>query len=281
MRIDRRAFLGFVSASPFAFGLDELLAGTTPQEIPRWWNSALNRMKELDRPGLVFVGPTEDQALETLGFALRDLLESGDPRAREIFCASVVVCLHPSLAAPCLPEAAEPGRVVILDPKGQVVEKAVIPLGALANPGAFEEFISPLLYGEGDARLAAAAERVRSKLTAEEKAALSDLSSDVNIPTRERAARLLARRTDFLMPLLVFERRKGGDSERSIRTRSLIEAQFAASEEKSPGPRLPFGAKYKPGHGCASDEEDGSSIQCGMSRLEGKGQRFLKFLNPD
>ena len=81
------------------------------------------------------------------------------------------------------------------------------------------------------------------------------------------------------MPLLIFERRTSKDSERRGRARQIIDARFEAADEKSPGPRLPFGTRFEAGYGgCGADMEEGVSIQCGMGRLEGKGERFLRFL---
>lgn len=278
MKIDRRAFLQFASTSPLVFGLSELFARTQSQDPPSWWKNALDRMKLLDRPGLVFVAPVGENDRDNFGWALRDLLESGDSRAREIFCASVVVCLHPNVAARCLPEGAVPGRILVLDPVGRVVDKSELRMKELRNPEAFEQAFSKLLHGEGDAHLALSARVVRAKLTDAERRALADLSAD-DLARRESATAELAKRAEMLMPLLVFERRSSKDPERQARLRQIIDARFDASDEITPGPKLPFGSRFEPGlGGCGAEQEDGVSIQCGMGRLEGKGQRFLRFL---
>jgi hypothetical protein len=82
---------------------------------------------------------------------------------------------------------------------------------------------------------------------------------------------------EALMPLLIFERGNSTTPERSARLHRLIDTYFDKCEEKSPGPRLPFGARIAPGMGCGVERED-VSVQCGMARLEGKGQRLLLLL---
>ncbi len=278
MKIDRRAFLQFASTSPLVFGLGDLFARTQAQDPPSWWKDALDRMKLLGRPGLIFVAPVGENDCEDFGWALRDLLESGDSRAREIFCASVVACLHSNVAASCLPEDAVPGRILVLNPDGRVVDKSELHMKELRDPEAFEQTFSKLLHGEGDARLVSSARGVRAKLTDAERKALADLSAD-DVGRREGATAELAKRAEMLMPLFVFERRGSKDPERQARLRQIIDARFDAADESAPGPRLPFGSRFEPGRGgCGAELEEGVSIQCGMGRLEGKGQRFLRFL---
>jgi hypothetical protein len=278
MRIDRRDFLGFAATGPLIFGLCDLFAQDQDQDAPPWWKSALQRMKETGRPGLVFIAPESSDRRTELGWAIRDLLESGDSRAQEVFCASVVVCLRSEMAAACLPGDAAPNRMVVLDPAGKVVENAEITGDELKNPEAFEERMSKFLHGEGEARLALAAEQIRTRLTMGEKLALAGLSSEL-VEERDRNARELAKSAEALMPLLIFERRCSKNPERAGLLRQIIDARFGAADELSPGPRLPFGAKFTPFFGgCGAESGDGVSIQCGMARMEGKGQRFLEFL---
>jgi hypothetical protein len=258
--------------------LGELFPQASPcQEVPAWWKAALKRMKELGRPGLVFIAPENEADLEKLGRSIRDLLESGDSRAQEIFCYAVVVCLRINIARVCLPDDAAPGRVLVLDESGRVIEKAEPPGSALEKPEAFEERFSSLIHGEGERRLSASADRLRPKLTDTEKAAFTDLSADA-VAARDSATATLAGNSEMLMSLIVRERRATKEAERAARLRQIVDARFKAADEKTPGPRLPFGTWFDPGTGCGIELEDGVSIQCGMARLEGKGQRFLRFL---
>jgi len=278
MQINRRAFLRVASTSPLVFGLGELFAQESPrQEAPSWWKGALSRMKELGRPGLVFIAPAEAGAREALAKAILDLLESEDSRAREIFCSAVVACFRPDVARACFADDAAPGRVLVLDPAGRVVGKYDLRLDELRDPLAFEGHFSKRLYGEGDARLSGPAELLRAKLTDEEKSAFAELTAE-DLAARERASGALTKRSETLMPLLVLERRSSKDPERAARIRRIIDARFGAADEKTPGPRLPFGTWIEPGYGGCSAQEDGVAVQCGMGRLEGKGQRFLRFL---
>lgn len=65
MRFDRRSFLAFTSTGPLVFGLGDLLAHAgQSQAIPSWWESALKRMKSVDQPGLVFIAPSEVEAVQ-------------------------------------------------------------------------------------------------------------------------------------------------------------------------------------------------------------------------
>jgi hypothetical protein len=268
MTLDRRAFLQFASASPLVFGLDSLFAATQSPEPPDWWKTALNRMKDLGRPGLVFIAPEAEAGSVALGTAIRDLLESEDSRAREMFCGAVVVCLSHSIAEACLPKDGDSHRVLLLDPSGRVIERADLVLVELKDPGAFEERFSKLLYG--GSRLSESADRLRATLTDEEKAAFAKLTAE--------SASTLAKNAEALMPLLIFERRTSKDPERAARLRKIIDSRFESADEKTPGPRLPFGAYYEtPRGGCAAEDDNGA-IQCGMAKLEGKGRRFLRFL---
>lgn len=278
MSFDRRAFLKFASASPFVLGLGDLWA-RAPQspEPPAWWLGALDHMKYVGRPGLVFVVPEEEDKRDAFADSMRDLLESGDSRAHEIFCSAVVICLRPDVARACLRGDAEPGRTLVLDVKGRIIEKCDRSQGALRNPEIFEERFSKLIHGDGNARLAAATERLRARLTDGEKAALADLDAEL-LETRERATRTLTKNAETLLPLLILERRTEKDPERAARLRQIVDERFKAADEKLPGPRLPFGSYFRPGGGCGAEREEGVSIQCGMAQLTGKGQRFLRFL---
>jgi len=274
MKLPRREFLRLASASPFVFGLNELLGQT--QEPPAWWKEALARMKDRAQPGLVFISEEFAEERKKLGWAIRDLLENDDARAREIFCASVVVCLRPEIARACLGAAAAPGRVLVLDPSGHLLEKFDLRLEDLKDPSIFEERFSKRLYGEGEVRLAAAANRIRSTLLPEEKKAFEDLSAE-SVADRDRASAILLGAFNTLAWLVLYERRKAADGEKDARIRRIIDAHFEAADEKTPGPRLPFGARFEAAVTCAPEEE-GVPSQCGMGRLEGKGQRFLEFL---
>ena len=274
MRLARRDFLRFATGTPFVFGLTDLLAQS--QEPPAWWKEALARMKDRARPGLVFIAEESAEERKKLGWAIRDLLESEDGRAREIFCGSVVVCLRPGIARACLGDAAAPGRGIVLDPSGRVLEKFDLRLEDLKDPAVFEERFSKRLYGEGEARLAAAADRIRSTLRPEDKKAFEDLNAE-SAADRDRASATLLGGFNALSSLILHERRKAADGDLAARLRRIIDAHFEAADEKTPGPRLPFGAKFEAGCSCAAEEE-GVPSQCGMGRLEGKGQRFLEFL---
>jgi len=278
MKVDRRTFLGFAATGPLIFGLNELFGQVQVQEPPPWWKGALKRMKETGRPGLVFVAPASADRITELGWAIRDLLESGDSRAQEIFCSAVVICLRPDVARVCLPGDAAPNVILVLDSSGKVVERAESCGVGLENPKSFEERFSLLLHGEGDARLAESADKVRASLTDAEKRALADLAAET-VEARDRAARELAKNSEALMPLIVYERRHSKDQQRAAVLQRLVDSRFEAADETAPGPRLPFGARYEAGHGCGAELEEGVPTQCGMARLEGKGQRFLKFLD--
>ena len=274
MKLARRDFLRFASASPLVFGLNDLWAQS--QESPAWWKEALARMKERAMPGLVFISETSKEEREKLGWAIRDLLESGDARARDIFCGSIVVCLRPEIARACLGDAAAPGRGLVLDPSGRVLEKFDLRLEDLKDPAVFEEQFLKRLYGEGEIRLAAAADRIRSTLRPEDKKAFDELSAESAVD-RDRATATLLKAFNSLSSLILVERRKATDGERAARFRRIIDDYFEAADETSPGPRLPFGAKFRVPLTCAPEEE-GVPSQCGMGRLDGKGQRFLEFL---
>lgn len=270
--IDRRTFLQL----PIVFGLGDLFLPAA-QDPPAWWKDALDRMKKLDRPGLVLVMPETEEARDAYARAVLDLLESEDSRAREIFCAAVFIFLRREPAIACLGADASEGRVLALDSDGRVTGKVDRMLDDLKEAGAFHDRASKLLYGDADARLAPAAERVRAKLTPGEMAALGELTAE-EPARRDAATAVLARNSDALMPLLVQERRRSKDPERAARLRRVIDGRFEAADEKTPGPRLPFGARIDPGWSCAPGEEEGVAIQCGQAKLEGKGQRFLRFL---
>jgi hypothetical protein len=274
LSFDRRAFLKFASASPFVPGLTDLWAQS--QDAPAWWQGALDHMKYRGRPGLVFVVPEEEDKRDAFADSMRDLLESGDSRAQEIFCSAVVICLHPEVARVCLRDEAEPGRTLVLDVKGCVIEKCDRSQGALRNPEVFEERFSKLIHGDGNARLAAEAVRLRARLSNGEKAALAELNAE-SLEVRERATRTLMKNAETLLPLLIFERRVEKDPERAARLRQIVDQRFKAADEKLPSPRLPFGSYFQPGGGCGAEEE-GVTIQCGMAQLTGKGTRFLRFL---
>ncbi|HTF57031.1 MAG TPA: hypothetical protein VK661_07335 [Planctomycetota bacterium] len=278
MSLARRDFLRIAAGSPFVFGLADLLGQEAPRRRagPAWWEEALRRMKEGDRPALVFVAPATDEGSAPMARALMDLLESGDSRAQEIFCSAVTICLGPEAARACLPESSTPGKVLILDSAGLVLSSTDLKLETLKDPASFFEAFDKPLHGEGRARLAKRAEAVRGKLKADEKSALESLEAE-ELKEREKATVVLLMNAEALMPLLVFERGNSATVERAARLRSLIDTYFAKCQEKTPGPRLPFGTRIAPGHGCGVERED-VSVQCGMAQLEGKGQRLLLLL---
>src|SRR5437016_2350092 len=57
MKLDRRAFLIQSAATPFIFGLRELIAQEPASGAPEWFQKALQRMKETGRTGVVIVAP--------------------------------------------------------------------------------------------------------------------------------------------------------------------------------------------------------------------------------
>lgn len=233
-------------------------------------------MKDGERPGLVFLAPATDEWPVPMAKALLDLLESGDSRAHEIFCSAIVTCLGPEVASACLPESATPGKVLVLESTGRVQSTVDLKLENLKEPAVFFETFDKLLHGADRARLSTRAEAVRGKLTDEEKKAFETLEAD-DLPVREKASAVLLKNAEALMPLLVFERGTSATPDRAARLRSLIDTYFNRCEEKTPGPRLPFGTRIAPGMDCGVDRDD-VAVQCGMARLEGKGQRLLILL---
>jgi len=278
MSLYRRDFLQVFAGAPLVFGLRDLLTLESSRRAgPTWWEDALNRMKTSASPALVFVAPTPDERRESLAKSLMNLLESGDSRAHEIFCSAVVICLGPEMAKVCLPDSSDPGKVLVLEPSGKVLSTTDLSIEALKNPTVFAETFAALLHGEGNALLSKRADAVQSKMTEEEKRAVATIDAE-GIDAREKASTTLAKNADALMPLLVLERRKSTTPERAARMKALIEEYFQKCPEKIPGPRLPFGTRIDPGWGCGAEFNEGASIQCGMARLEGKGERFLRFL---
>ena len=110
----------------------------------------------------------------------------------------------------------------------------------------------------------------------EDKKAFEELTAE-NAADRDRATATLLAAFNSLSSLILFERRRSADGERAARLRRIIDSKFEAADEKTPGPRLPFGTKFEAAWTCAPEEE-GVPSQCGMGRLEGKGERFLEFL---
>jgi hypothetical protein len=279
MTLGRRAFLTLASTSPLVFGLADLHARAQKGEAPEWWKRALDRMKELQRPWLVFIMPVTEELRDQVAQHLLDLLEDESPEIAEVFCSTVVACLRPAVADACLKNDAVPGRVLALDPSGRVVGKCELEFDDLREPEDFEARYMRLVHGEKRNRFEGIAEGIRAKLTDEERKAF-DLLDAEELAVRERATEVLARRAEVLMPLLVFERRRALQPEKEARLRRIIHERFKAADEKKPGPRLPFGTRIVAGGGCGADEGRGA-IQCGMAQQEGKGQRFLRFLNHD
>src|SRR5450631_3731643 len=117
-RIDRRAFLGSLAATPLVYGLPSVFGQETTDKTP-WLAEALKRMAETGRWGVVLV-PFENPALRSAQasalYALTEL-DDEDYETHDLFCHAVFITLPAAVAKAKFPKADGANRI-LLDPAG-------------------------------------------------------------------------------------------------------------------------------------------------------------------
>lgn len=270
--MDRRRFLSLASGAPLVWGLDRLLA-REPSRAPDWLGAARRRMADTGRPGVILAVPERRPDRFQMGSALHELLKDPDEGVHEIFSGAVFVCLDSELAVSAGFGHFEEGNRVLVSPGGDRVLADDYDLDLLEDPPSFVESFGPFLHGEDGSRLREFAGAVRARASAGALAAIDVLESD-SVEERERAACVLARHLDSILPLVLQLRRTAAGQETRSRMATLVEQYWARHDASEPGSRLPFGCT-RPREPLAAQRGCGA---CGIAIVTGPTRKFLGFL---
>ncbi len=292
--MNRREFL---AAAPMVFGLRELLAPLAAAACgrqdnvkpPAWFTSALARMKQTSRPGLILVAPADEKERRNFGEQLYALVESKDADVREVLLEAVVVCLTPQLAArlvpPAVREAAADGRVeggegtrVMLDSDGKRLAADSPGASAFEKPADFVASCRSLLHGPKGERLKDVVACVQKALPARDREEIAAAleAADVEERAGDDSLATLKTRADAIVPWLVQARLTAVFDAGRRRLRSVIEGVV-------PQGALPFGVsvpRFRSGCGGISecDEERDVAVKCGMAAAPEHSRKFVKIL---
>lgn len=236
------------------------LCGCSKVDAPKWLEAALKRLREEDRPGLLFRLPADKDARCALGHAITHwLLNSADPDIHEVLSEAALLCLDTAALDDRFRGARRSDTLLLVDGDGYAID------GLAFDPGdQWQNFVPAaraLLHGPGGRRLAERADRARKRASKEALALLSKPELDVE-------ARLL--------PLVVQERLAAAEPRKSS-LRTAVEARWTSA--------MPYGVEttlqMKGGCGACGCEEAppvNLRVACGMAIMVKNARYFVKFL---
>lgn len=236
--------------------------GCSKVEVPKWLEAALKRMREEDRPGLLFRLPADKDARCALGHGItHGLLNSADPDIHEVLSEAALLCLDTAAVDDRFRGARRSDTLLLVDGDGYAVDGMVFEAGEQWQN--FLPAARALLHGPGGRRLSERAERARKRAS---KDALALLSK----PELDPEARLL--------PLVVQERLSAAEP-RKTALRAAVEARWTSSST------MPYGVEttlqMKGGCGACGCEEApprNLMVACGMAIMVKNARHFVKFL---
>ena len=266
--ITRRTFLGQAAATPLIFGMGCLTSRSSTSK-PDWFETALRRMMETGRCGVVIVVPEGEKDREFLAEALTGRLEDPDPETRRIFCEAVFVCLTRELCDEALRGAEDR---FLLDPEGRRLAADTMSLTTCSSQRLFVDSFRAFIRGKGNSRLRERAEALGDRITPEIRDALAHLDDD-SIDARETAAERLVAAADAILPYLVW---RG-----TIETREDLRARYLGIVDRHidhlPERRLPYGCTWPSDSGYVAPRCS-AVARCGLAAMVEPSRRFLTFL---
>jgi hypothetical protein len=215
--------------------------------IPNWYQDALAKMTATRRHAIVLVLPDDTAERAHLADAWLPLLESMDIDVVELLAEGLFIHVTPAIAKDTVRRPNEPANRFVLNPDGKVIAADVCNLAAFLAKDRFVRQSRRLLRGEGNVRLKAEAEKLRSNLTPAELT-----------PLETHDASALSAQVDRIMPLLSWMRLSG-----KTWVGQLIEGGRVAA---------PVGMELK---GQWTD----FCPACGRGRTGPEARRFLTFLS--
>lgn len=266
MKLDRRTFLAAAGSAPVVYGLREIFGTSGDAD---WFGTALRRMKETRRYGIVLIVPREGRERQEVGTRLLSLLESPDGGAHALFCEAVFICLTPELAAGRVRSAFEKQNRILLDPHGRRVEADTIDLPVF-QPRTFAASFEAFLHGRDGARLAGHARAIERTLPDDVRRALARLD-DASVDVRSEASSVVYRHAEAMIPTLVHLGKSGRNEEYRSRCRGIIQEVFRGSDAGRFGPRLPYGT-------VRAEIRVDSCPACGRVRASHRSRKLLRFL---
>lgn len=266
---NRRTFLGQAAAVPLVFGLAD------PQESkdaePRWYPTALARMKETGRWGLgIVLQPDLAPFVWGQGLWALTAFPDEDVDAHEIFCESVVMILTPEFVRKRFSLDGKVHRI-LLSPDGKRIASGEMDPTLVRNSDRFADSFREFLHGPRNERLIERAKAIDAGLPEELKQAAQKLDSE-SIDERMPAAAALARKAETLTPYLAWLEHVCDGARRRRAARNLLSSYFASLQPDAPGSKLPFG--------CTGPHHYDPCPSCGMGRRPPRSSMMLKFLVP-
>lgn len=266
---NRRTFLAQAAAVPLVFGLAE------PQESkdaePRWFPTALARMKETGRWGLgIVLQPDLHQFFWGQGLWALTAFPDEDVDAHEIFCESVVMILTPEFLRKRFSLEGKIHRV-LLSPEGKPIASDEVDPMLVRDSTRFADSFREFLHGPKNERLIERAKAIEASLSDEVKRAAQKLDSE-SVDERTAAAVTLARKAETLTPYLAWMEHVGEGARQRRAARNLLSSYFASLQTDAPGSKLPFG--------CTGPHHFDPCRSCGMGQRSPRSSMMLRFLVP-
>jgi hypothetical protein len=293
MDTSRREFFGQASVLSLIIGFPRLVPARDKGPAEDWLAKAVERMKAESKPGVVLRVPEKPEARRELALRLVKLLDSTEPRVRQVFCEAVFVCLVPDDIKAAIADSKPAETVVLIDADRRRIEGAEMATADFADADAFRSKMFRLLHGEDNRRLEA---RAKAQSSPEALAALVKLGSEVP-EERDRASAVLRKDCAVLVPAMILHYRKTEDLETRTRIDLILKEHYAAFSDQESGPRLPYGMACQvpvPHGGCGApfhwDWEDERNCTpkpaglpppaCGMAAIpQAPARKFIKFLS--
>jgi hypothetical protein len=266
---NRRTFLGQAAAVPLIFGLAE------PQDSkdaePKWFATALARMKETGRWGLgIVLEPDLQQFIWGQGLWALTAFPDEDVDAHEIFCESVVMILTPEFVRKRFSLEGKVHRV-LLSPDGKWIASGEVEPMLVRDSAGFAESFREFLHGARNERLIQRAKAFEAGFSGEVKRAVDDLGSE-SVEERTAAAATLARRVEAMTPYLAWLEHVADGARRRRAARNLLSSYFASLQADAAGSKLPYG--------CTGPHHYDPCPSCGMGRRPPRSSMMLRFLVP-
>jgi len=266
---NRRTFLGQAAAIPLVFGLAE------PQDSkdaePKWFATALTRMKETGRWGLgIVLQPDLNPFFWGQGLWALTAFPDEDVDAHEIFCESVVMILTPEFVRKKFSLEGKVHRI-LLSPDGKQIASGELEPMLVRDSAGFADSFREFLHGSKNERLIERAKAIEASLSDEVKRAAQKLDSE-SVEERTSAAAALARKAEMLTPYLAWLEHVGEGARRRRGARNLMSSYFASLQIDAAGSKLPFG--------CTGPHHFDPCPSCGMGRRPPRSAMMLRFLVP-
>ena len=269
--MNRRSFLEQAAAVPLVFGLTEPVGQDSKDEEPKWYPTALARMKQTGRWGLgIVLQPDLVPFVWGQGLWALTAFPDEDVDAHEIFCESVVMILAPEFVRKKFSLEGKIHRI-LLSPEGKAIASEEMDPTLVRDSMRFAESFRGFLHGPKNERLKERAKAIEAGLPEELKRAGQSLESE-NVDERVAAAAALARKAETLTPYLAWLEHEGTPSRRQRAARNLLSSYFASLQQDAAGARLPYG--------CSGPHHYDPCPSCGMGRRPPRSSMFLKFLVP-